>query len=560
MHGPCGLANPNSPCMKDGKCSKNFPKGFSESTRINDCTYPHYQRRDDGRSVNKNGIAIDNRWVVPYNPYLLSKYRAHINLEVCNTIKAVKYMYKYVYKGHDRVMVEFQGDKNDEIKRYVDARYVSASEACWRLFTFCMQDRFPPIQRLALHLENQQSVTYREGHAEEAVQRLKDTTLTAWFKENERNPESNSLLYTDMPEHFTWDSKSSTWKKRRRNYLSIGRMYSAHPTEGERFFLRLLLQHIRGAKSFEDLRKSEDGTLHGTFRQAASAMGLLEDDDEWINCMLESSLFASASQLRQLFVTILIFGNPSNPLALWEAFKDQLSDDFSYDLNITTQASVSKALEDIENLLMIHNKSLLDFQLPEHTEIHGTDCHVWEPQEQQRIAHTRKMQMNYDQMLAFTEIMKSVELPEVERVNVFFVDGPGETGKTFLYNTLLAEIRGRGLSAIPVASSGIASELLDGGRTAHSTFKIPIPISDNSTCSISRQSKTARMIIQSSLIIWDEAPMMDRRIFECVSRTFCDLTGCSKPFGGKLLYLEVTFDKFYQLSTEEVTQIFQELH
>ena len=57
-------------------------------------------------------------------------------------------------------MVQFQGEQTDEIAKFVDARYVSASEACWRLFHFDLQDRYPSIQRLALHLPNQKSLVY----------------------------------------------------------------------------------------------------------------------------------------------------------------------------------------------------------------------------------------------------------------------------------------------------------------------------------------------------------------------------------------------------------------
>jgi hypothetical protein len=74
-----------------------------------------------------------------------------------------------------------------------------------------------------------------------------------------------------------------------------------------------------------------------------------------------------------------------------------------------------------------------------------------------------------------------------------------------------------------VASSGIASLLLLGGRTAHSRFKIPIDLHDESTCNITQQMKVAELVRKVDLIIWDEAPMMHRRAFEVVDRTLCDL-------------------------------------
>ena len=86
IHGPCGKFNPNSPCMVDGKCSKNFPKDFNEHTLENNDGYPEYRRRDNGVFFEKNNIKIDNRWVVPHNLYLVTKYNCHINVEMCSSV------------------------------------------------------------------------------------------------------------------------------------------------------------------------------------------------------------------------------------------------------------------------------------------------------------------------------------------------------------------------------------------------------------------------------------------------------------------------------------------
>ena len=105
MHGACGTANPNARCMENGVCTKRYPRSFQSSTADTGDGYPVYRRRDDGRTVNVNGVTLDNRWVVPHNLYLATKYNAHINVEICSSVLAVKYLYKYVYKGHDRATV-----------------------------------------------------------------------------------------------------------------------------------------------------------------------------------------------------------------------------------------------------------------------------------------------------------------------------------------------------------------------------------------------------------------------------------------------------------------------
>ncbi len=106
MHGPCGKMNPTAPCIKDGKCQKHHFKTFQDSIQENHDGYPIYRRRANGCFIKVRGDAqLNNRWVVPYNIDLVTKYNAHINIEICNSVLAVKYLYKYVYKGHDRATV-----------------------------------------------------------------------------------------------------------------------------------------------------------------------------------------------------------------------------------------------------------------------------------------------------------------------------------------------------------------------------------------------------------------------------------------------------------------------
>ncbi len=144
IHGPCGIINnPNSPCMDGGVCTISFPKEFKESTLLNSAGYSTYRRKNDGKTYVVRNHKVDNTWVVPYNPYLCLKYDAHINLEFCASITSVKYIFKYVYKGHDCANIQLRtGEQEgeaihwDEIRSYVDTRYVSAPEACWRIFKF----------------------------------------------------------------------------------------------------------------------------------------------------------------------------------------------------------------------------------------------------------------------------------------------------------------------------------------------------------------------------------------------------------------------------------------
>lgn len=111
---------------------------------------PICSRRDNGRKVLVQNSILDNRWVVLYNPYMLSRYDCHTNVEICSGVKAVKYLYKYIYKGHDKVVVHISEDVEEmivyEIRQYQNAMWVVAQEAMWRLFAFNLNEMCPGHQ------------------------------------------------------------------------------------------------------------------------------------------------------------------------------------------------------------------------------------------------------------------------------------------------------------------------------------------------------------------------------------------------------------------------------
>lgn len=174
LHGPCGTDNPKSPCMDSNKkCTKMFPKEFRDHTSVDDNGYPLYRRCDNGIHLYKGKAKLDNRHVVPYNKFLLKRYQAHINVEWCNQVGAIKYLFKYINKGPDRITAgvytgnvdrdgEVQEKQIDEIKEYYDCRYISACEASWRIFGYELHLRNPHVERLAFHLPNAQPVVYND--------------------------------------------------------------------------------------------------------------------------------------------------------------------------------------------------------------------------------------------------------------------------------------------------------------------------------------------------------------------------------------------------------------
>jgi chromosomal replication initiation ATPase DnaA len=140
--------------------------------------------------------------------------------------------------------------------------------------------------------------------------------------------------------------------------------------------------------------------------------------------------------------------------------------------------------------------------------------------EQAALAAENIPRLNQGQRAAFDEIVKAVD---EQSGKTFFLHGPGGTGKTFTYNIICYHFRSQGKIVVCVASSGIAALLLIGGRTAHSCFKIPLKIHEESMCSFPKNGELADLLCITDLIIWDEAPMQHRHIHECVNRTFQDI-------------------------------------
>ncbi|XP_074293041.1 uncharacterized protein LOC141619936 [Silene latifolia] len=173
MHGPCGRDFPNNPCIRNSICKNHYPRDFSEMTTYGCNSYPIYHRCVDGRVAAVRGASLDNEWVIPYNPFLLSKYVCHIKVEICSTVKAVKYLYKYVYKGHDRVSLAVTDEHNlqvvNKVAAYQNACWVSPPEAAWRIFSFRLNEIHANIVVLQFHLQNMQTVTF---HCFEQLQML----------------------------------------------------------------------------------------------------------------------------------------------------------------------------------------------------------------------------------------------------------------------------------------------------------------------------------------------------------------------------------------------------
>ena len=505
-------------------------------------------------------------WVVPHNVFLATKYNCHINVEVVSSVKAVKYLYKYVYKGPDRCTVEI--GPVDEIKKYMDARYVAAPEAAWRIFGFDLYDNKPAVYRLAVHTPDEQSVVYDESDDPNDVAGRAEgqSSLLGYFKAMQDHPEYRHLKYHDMHKHFVYHKsgeEKGTWTERRKNqsFPTVGRIFNVNRTQGEVYFIRLLLVHRAGVTGWEDLR-TVDGDLCESFEDACRRLGLLDDDSDHIAAFEEAREFATAPSLRQLFATILTTGC-GHPLTLWNRFKRDMIDDYYYEAQMAlpvpvrpnlqpTDAMYNRALHDLDRrVLAVQNRRITDLisglpplavPLPMVSDVFlQEEIQRYDRVQLRATVDTNLPRLNEDQRAVYDAIIYSLNnggefSPEGA---AYFLQGPGGTGKTFLLNTLLAAVRVSGLNqnriAIATGSSGICATLLDGGRTAHSRFGLPFTPHEQSTCSICAESPEAELLRKASLIVWDEVTMAHKHVIEAFDRLLKDLMQNRRPFGGKLI-------------------------
>ncbi|XP_056685909.1 uncharacterized protein [Spinacia oleracea] len=410
-------------------------------------------------------------WVIPYNPYLSSLFDCHINVEVCSSIQAVKYLYKYVYKGHDRISFNVVQDGEqttvDEIEQYQSGRWIR------------------PQERLDSVL---------------ASERRHRTSLTEFFKENAATPNGTGYLYGRFTEKYRWDSGSKQWFARKNKTVVIGRLAFVAPSIGERSFLRLLLVHVPSPKSFEDLL-TVDGYRCATFQEASLKHRLLEEDEAVDLFLAEACEVQMSSALRRLFATVLIFCQPSDPNALWLKYSVAMSEDFNHQFTNSESKVKQLTARSVEQCLEEMGKSLKTFGL----------AYLNDAQDAKKGP------------------------------GAFFIDGPGGTGKTFLYNSLYAEVHLRGKIVLPTATSGIAAANIPSGRTAHCRFKIPSDTEASLACDVPKQGSLAALIHVTTLIKWDEASMAGKEIVESLDMLLRDLCNENLLFGGKLIVFEDNF-------------------
>ena len=155
--------------------------------------------------------------------------------------------------------------------------------------------------------------------------RSQRSMLTEFFRMNMEDPNARRLLYRVFPKHYTWNKGQKCWKPRKRRF-QIGRLVYANPAEGERYYLRVLLNHLRGPTSFDSLCTVHN-VLHSTFREAGE-VGLVETNSSLDDALTEASACKMPCALRRMFAIIIVFCECTNIRALWDKHFEDMADDY----------------------------------------------------------------------------------------------------------------------------------------------------------------------------------------------------------------------------------------
>ncbi|KAH7697675.1 hypothetical protein AAVH_35240, partial [Aphelenchoides avenae] len=489
IHGPNCRTNPHAMC-KDAKglCRWNYPKPYNPTTRITEDGRVYCARPDNGRStavmVRNEPVPATNKDVAPFCPRLLLKFRCHVYVDLVQDHMAIKYLYKYCTKGPDKAKATIRNDTvvYDEINLHVDSRCVTPPEAMWRLQGRPLIGKSHSTQKLDIHLSGKK----------------------AYFRLNEEDAFARDLYYSQVPEFYT---------------LKV--------EDGSGASVIRTLSH--GATSFEQLYWVGEERC-ATYAIACLRRGITSDDSEWDRTLEEAVGWKSCAQLRHFFALVIVHCRPKEPYILWEKYKRDFSEDYMRTMG--EEEALSAAYKKIAEHLARMGKPISE--IPTMQPVPQAE---WSLEEIDVEAELREAQALYDQLTdaqravvdRIIELLLGVNDPTLSKCA--YISGHAGTGKSFTYRCIFHLVRALGYRCVATASTGIASTVLPAGRTWHSLFKLPVPITSSTKCPIERSA----MLENVDVFILDEAPMMSRFGIECVDDMLRKLhKNPNVPFGGKV--------------------------
>jgi len=332
-------------------CDRFFPKPFADATTFDTSKpSPDLRRRAPGAGGHTgsyrvwNGsthtyVEVDNRWIVPYNPELLRRFQSHINVEWCNSRFAIPYLFSYIHKGLDCGLAKLvpiskrtpagaqaaAGDaaaaepargaagraarvNEDEVAAFIDGLFIGSVDAFLRLMSASLHHSTAVVACLHFFDPEDAMVVYEEGEedlAADADITARDDSFLKWFAYNADHP--NNLTYEEFGRAHAFHAEEGAWAVRKRPCLV--RLATRHPSDGEGYYMRMVLQHARGPKDISDLLHVTDaaGAVHScsSYRDAAVRLGLLADDRQHHEALQEAARVLTAWGLCRFFAQLM---------------------------------------------------------------------------------------------------------------------------------------------------------------------------------------------------------------------------------------------------------------
>jgi hypothetical protein len=157
---------------------------------------------DDGRVHYRRQDPAD-QWIASHIPELIDELDCHIFVDVVYTVKVFMYLYKYLFKGPDHALFRIHHSMAheeqvpiNEIKDYVDARYLSSPEAAWRILGFEISSKEPSVKPLSIHLSGENVHQFFDDGC--------STSALIRYFHRPHYPQFNNLLYTDYNTQYVF--------------------------------------------------------------------------------------------------------------------------------------------------------------------------------------------------------------------------------------------------------------------------------------------------------------------------------------------------------------------
>ena len=352
-------------------CSKGFDRNIvADKTTFDEKGFPQYKRP-----------TVKSLSVVPHNRGLLLDWNGHANVEFAGSTYTVIYLYKYLFKGSNKVKLRLTNaddiNDNDEINLYLRGRYLCSMDCYWRILGHeTYPSPSPSVRIIKIVSEQKCSATIANGNVPDIV---------VYFH---RPPLLSNMKYSDLFNSYTWSykkpnrfrddeigyytvtirgiAKNIYLYKRSDHYPSITRLEVIAITAGELFFLRLILYNF-AKTSFADCYQFNN-RKYNTYQEAAIAAGIVKDNDEVYSCFEEAEHFQdmSPAELRSLFVVSTLQGFPTLRILNEERFRHLLYNDYLHNYNPPNHNAAWNDLQcDFCNRFESDGKNMKDYGLPQ---------------------------------------------------------------------------------------------------------------------------------------------------------------------------------------------------